>query len=426
MRYPTATQRRTGLAKALTVRAIETLRPSAERREKPDGLLSGLYLIVQPSGARSWAVRYRHHGRPRKLTLGSYPAIDLANARDLARRALVMVAEGRDPAEEKRKARHTADGRGRDLFENIAAQFIQRYAKANTRESTWTETERLLKRDAIPLWRGKTAQEITRRDVIDLLDRVTDRGSPIMANCVLAAVRRLFGWCVERNIIETSPCVGVRPQTPERSRDRVLSDDELRLVWKACNDIGWPFGPLVKLLVLTGQRRDEVSKMRWPEVDLDANLWTIPRGRTKNDVAHGVPLSGQAIDVFATLPRVSGNSELVFTTTGTTAVGGFSRAKARLDIAIASMRSAEQPLPHWTLHDLRRTVASGMARLGINLPVIEKVLNHTSGTFAGIVGVYQRHSFADEKRSALEMWGRFVEELVTEATPAIVLGLQRA
>jgi integrase len=399
------------MAKALTVRAIGSLKPKPVRQEIPDGLLTGLYLVVQPSGAKTWAVRYRAGRRPRKLTLGTYPGIDLSNARELARRALVAVAEGRDPAFEKKKARRDAAGHERDLFENVAAQFIERYAKANTRESTWRETERLLNRDVLPKWKGRAVREISKRDVIELLDSKVDDGSPIMANRVLATVRRLFGWCVERGILEISPCIGVKSPAPERSRDRVLVDGELRLVWKACDDIGWPFGPLTKLLILTAQRRDEVSEMNWSELDLDAKLWTIPRERTKNDVAHQVPLSDASVEILCSMPKVVGRARYVFTTNGMTPVGGFSRAKDRIDTAISKMRGSAEPLAHWTFHDLRRTAASGMARLGIDLPVIEKVLNHTSGSFAGIVGVYQRHSFADEKRSALDAWARSVLSL---------------
>ena len=401
------------LTRALTIRAIDNLRATSARIEKPDGLIAGLYIIVQPSGAKSWAVRYRHSGRPRKLTLGTYPGISLSSARELARRSLLAVAEGKDPCREKKNARRQIDDRSRDLFANIAADFVERHAKANTRESSWRETQRLFNRDVLPLWKNKTIQEITRRDVIELLDRVHDRGSPIMANRVLAAVRRMFGWCVDRGVIETSPCAGLRAPAAERSRDRVLTDHELCLVWMATEEIGWPFGPLVKLLILTAQRLNEVSRMRWSEIDLGSRVWIIPRERTKNDLAHEVPLSPQALEVISKLPRVCGNADLVFTTTGETPVGGFSRAKNRIEAALGREGSNE-PLLRWTFHDLRRTAASGMARLGVNLPVIEKVLNHTSGSFAGVVGVYQRYSFSEEKRIALELWDRFVAQLVTE------------
>ena len=389
------------MARALTVRTIETLKPVEERREIPDAYLPGLYLIVQPSGAKAWAVRYRHGRRPRKHTLGGYPAIDLKSARELGAKALRAVAEGRDPGQEKAQARSTKV----DSIESVTAQFIERHCKRSNRPRTAQETERLLRLHVLPRWRGKMIHDITRRDVLDVLDRVVDSGAPIAANRTLSAVRKLFSWCVQRDITATSPCAGVKPPTAERSRDRVLNDDELRLVWQAADKIGWPFGPLVKLLALTGQRRDEVAKMRWDELDLKAGLWILPRERVKTDQPHEVPLSAAAVNVLKSVPRIAG-SPYVFTTNGTAPSSSYSKNKRKLDALLPP------EMPSWRLHDLRRTVASGMARLGINLPVIEKVLAHRSGSFAGIVSVYQRHSFADEKRAALDAWGHHIEQLI--------------
>lgn len=416
--------------KVLTAKAVENAKPDPLRRvEIPDGLLPGLYLVVQPSGARSWAARYRHAGRPRKVTLGAFPALDLAEARKAAQVALRAAAEGRDPASEKvaaRAAAKVAESVDRDLFENVVADFVARYVKANNRESSARETERLLTRNVVPVWSGRRVQEITRRDVLELLDGIVDRGASIGANRTLAAVRRLFNWCVERDILGEAPTDKVKAPTAERSRDRVLSDDELRIVWRAAGDLGLPFGPMLRLLVLTGARRDEVADARWSEIDLAKRLWTLPAARSKNGQAHEIPLSDASIAVLDGIPRVRGRSEkgrvppdFVLTTTGETPASGFSRAKTRLDtLVLAAMRreaeeagrdpSEVEAPPRWTFHDLRRTAASGMARLGINLPVIEKVLNHTSGSFAGVVGVYQRHSFAEEKRAALDVWSRFV------------------
>jgi integrase len=422
------------MTKALTVRRIETVHAASSRQEIPDGLLVGLYLVVQPSGAKSFAVRYRHAGQPRKLTLGPYPAVNLEAARDLGSKALRVAAEGRDPAAEKQSAkgearRHAAEEiRGkRDLFENVAREFIQRHAMKSNKETTWRETARILGLrpspddsaelvdvggDVMTAWKGRKIQDITKRDVITLLDAVNDRGSPIMANRVLAAVRKLFNWCVARDVIQVSPCTLVTPPAPERSRDRILNDDELRMVWNAAEGDGWPFGPLVKLLVLTGQRLSEVGGMRWEEVDLANKLWTLPAERVKNGERHEVPLSDSAIAVLSALPRIKTSKGFVFTTRRDAAVSGFSRAKDRLDAAIETA-SPDAKVGHWTFHDLRRTMASGMARIGIQLPVIEKVLNHSSGSFRGIVGVYQRHSYADEKRAALQAWASHIKSVVS-------------
>jgi integrase len=230
----------------------------------------------------------------------------------------------------------------------------------------------------------------------------------------LAVVRKLFNWAVQRGIIEASPAVGVKAPLPEISRDRILSDDEIRWLWLACDKVGYPFGSVAKLLLLTGQRRNEVAGMTWGEIDLGDKkaLWRIPGGRTKNDEAHEVPLSGAALEVITSLPRIKSAKGYLFTTNAETHVSGYSRAKRMLDQAMLGIareeRGSDTEIPRWTFHDLRRTTASDMARLGISLPVIEKVLNHSSGSFAGIVGVYQRHSFADEKRNALEAWAKFV------------------
>jgi integrase len=246
-------------------------------------------------------------------------------------------------------------------------------------------------------WQDRKITEIRRADIIALLDDTVDRGAPIIANRTLAVLRKLFNWTIERDLIEASPCAGVRPPAEEKSRDRVLSDDELRKVWKATEELGSPFGNIIQLLILTGQRRDEVGAMEWSEIDLEKGLWTLPRGRVKNDSGHEVPLSPTAVRIIQKLRHISG-SKFVFTTNGKAPVSGYTKAKN----AIVEKSGVHE----WRIHDLRRTVATGLARLGIALPVIERILNHVSGSFGGIVGVYQRHDYAAEKRAALDSWAR--------------------
>jgi integrase len=397
----------------LTIRSVEAMKPRPIRQEVPDSFLPGLYLIQQPSGAKGWAVRYRHHGQSRKLTLGSYPALGLKDARELGAKALRAVAEGRDPGRQKILARAAKA----DSVDRIIEEFLERHVRRSNRPRTAQETERLLRQHVLPRWRGRMVHEITRRDVLDVLDRVVDGGAPIAANRVFAAVRKFFNWCTARDILAVSPCAGVKPPTAERARDRVLSNDELRLVWQAADKLGGTFGPLVKLLTLTGQRRDEVAHMRWDELDFDGRLWTLPPTRVKNNQPHEVPLSDAAFTVLERVPRVVG-SRFVFTTGGAAPASGYSKGKRRIDALLPA------DMPPWRLHDLRRTCASGLARLGINLPIIEKVLNHSSHSFAGIVRVYQKHSFADEKRHALEAWGNFVTALI-EGRPREMLRLRR-
>jgi integrase len=412
-----------------TAAEVEKLKPHKDKRvEYSDKLLQGLYLVIQPSGVKSWAVRYRHAGRPRKITLGPYPtpdlaaqALDLKAARERAKEALQAIQQGRDPATEKwLERRHTAAAD--NTFEAVARLFVERHQKPKNR--TWMRAAWYLglvpdpkrpeasddprsflavKDGLVSKWGARKLADIRKADIIVAIDDDVDRGKPIVANRRLATVSALFNWGLSRDLIAASPTAGVAKPGTEKARDRILTDEELLAVWNAAGDVGWPFGPIVQLLILTGQRRDEVAGMRWSELDLKAKTWTLPRGRVKNDSGHEVPLSPPVIEIIEKLPRMKG-SAFVFTTTGDTTVSGFSKIKRKLD--------AKSGVTDWVLHDLRRSAASGMARLGIALPVIEKVLNHSSGSFAGIVGVYQRHSFADEKRAALEAWGRHVAGLI--------------
>jgi integrase len=384
----------------LTAKAVEAIKPAGARKEIPDALLPGLYLVVQPSGAKSWAVRYRRGGRPRKLTLGPHPALDLKAARELGAKALRSVAEGRDPASEK-QARPVHP----DSIEDVVARFIEKHIRRNYRPKPAKEAERLLRVHVLRAWRGRTIGDITRRDVREMLDRIVEAGAPVAANRVHSITRKLFGWSVEHEIIAASPMAGLRAPAVEKSRDRVLTDDELCRVWNAAGQIGDPiYGAVVRVLILTGQRRGEVAGMEQAELDLEGRLWSLPKERTKNARAHDVPLSPQAIAVINKIPRTS--ERFVFSFNDKAPINGFGWPKERLDALCG--------FSDWTLHDIRRTVTSGMARLGISLPVIEKVLNHASGSFAGIVGIYQRHDFAGEKAAALTLWGEHVAAIVAD------------
>ena len=418
----------------LTDLAIKKLAAPPSRRELPDGKISGLYLIMQPSGARSWAVRYRADGAPRKLTLGAYPALDLASARKRALEALGAVAAGKDPAAGKKIARGGGQAQRADetdRVERVVGLFVERHAKPNTRD--WRETERMLRNEVIRRWGNRRLSAVTRADVRDLIDEIRERGAPVRANRVFAGFRKFCNWAMSRDIIAASPCAGVFDLSPETKRDRVLSDAELALVWRACGAISWPFGPIGRLLMLTGARREEVAGARWSEIDMAAGLWTIARERAKNGLAHEVPLCPDAVLIFEGLPHIGdGRSGYVFTTTGATSVSGFSRAKAALDAAIVeTLRSAAKvegrapsgatPLAPWVLHDIRRSVATNLQKLGVRLEVTEAILGHVSGSRAGVVGIYQRHDYAAEKRAALDAWARRLDTIASAASTSNVI-----
>jgi integrase len=340
-------------------------------------------------------------GKLRRFTLGTYPALSLAQAREAWRDARTAAQSGRDPATDRKRQTGATD------FLNVFNEWLTRdQAKNRSREAV----RRLIEKDALPAWQHRSVLDIGRRDVLDVIDAVVDRGSPITARRLHAHLHRLFKWCVGRGIIPINPMADLPKPGQETKRERVLTDEELAAVWQRCEELGWPFGPSIQLLVLTGARRGEIGGLRWSELK-DGQIG-LAGDRTKNAKPHSIPLSAAAQAIIEKLPRVAG-SEFVFTTTGQTPISGWTRAKVDLDRAVKG-----EP---WTLHDIRRTVATGLQRLGVSLQVIEAVLGHVSGSRAGVVGIYQRHSFDAEKAAALEAWGAHVMALVEGRAPAKVL-----
>ena len=394
------------MARALTTKAVENLKPDPGKRlEVPDPALAGLYLIVQPSGAKSWAQRYRFDGKPAKLTLGRWPSMGVAEARAAATAALDILDHGRNPAGEKKAKAEAVVQSDRDKVAAVVDLFLKRHAIHNRR---CDDVAAMFRREILEKWGGRDIQTIAKRDVIDVLDAVVDRGSPVTANRLRAHLNTLFNWAKGRDIIQVNPLDGIKPPAPERARDRVLTDNEIRLFWQASLGMEYPFGPLYRVLLLTGQRLREVAEMTWLEVDDDT--WTLPASRSKNGDEHVVPLSPEVVAILQALPRIG---RFIFTTTGNSPVSGFTRAKARADrlmieAANRDLTAGSDPamIPPFTIHDLRRTAATGMAGLRFPPHVVEAVLNHRSGTRRGVAGVYNRFDYAEEKRRALEAWAR--------------------
>ena len=409
------------MARDFTAKTVENLKPNpATRLEIPDPGLTGLYLVVQPSGRKSWAVRYRHAGRPRKFTLGRYPVLSLADARRSASEALQAIEHGRDPGAEKIDAKNArAEQTDRNTVEALMDTFAKRHLSTLR---TGTEVRSVLQRYVISEWGKRDARTITKRDVIDLLDKILDQGKPTTANRVRAHLSKFFGWLADREVIDASPVLGVKPVAKERKRDRVFSDDEIRWFWRACEEVGQPWGPYGQLLLLTGQRRSEVAEMT--EDEIDGNTWNLSADRTKNGRSHAVPLSTAAQAILGGTKRLKGPSCYIHTTNGKTPVSGLQKARLNVVKNMEQVASDERGEPvkieHWTWHDLRRTAATGMARLGITVRVTEAVLNHVSGTGAGIVEIYQRYDYDAEKRQALDAWGRFVLQLVEGSADNVV------
>jgi len=410
------------------VAAIERLKPHAsKRREIADAGKPGLYLIIQPkSGAKSWAVRYRHNGKPRKLTLDGFPSLDLA--RKLAQDALNAVAAGKDPAAEKREKRNAPS----NLVEDVFAEFMAKHTKKRNgkpiRNTTRHETARLLglrledgewlprdpKSGVLARWAGRDVTGITKRDVLDLLDDRIKKGAPVGANRTLAALKTALAWCVKRDILLASPCDHVDDPSAETPSERTLSDDELGVIWRAAEGQGYPYGDMIRLLTLTGQRRDEVREAVWGELDLERRLWKLPGRRTKNGREHHVPLSGAAMTILERLPRIKSKAGWLFTIGGEVAVSNLARRKGRLDDAVLRELHTTNPeasgIKPWRLHDLRHTLKTWMQQARIAKDVRNAVQNHYDGDMDQLYGHY---SFDSEKRETLEAWARHIETIVS-------------
>ncbi len=301
--------------------------PQQGRLELWDAVLPGLGLRITNKGAKSWTVLYRvPGGRQRRATLGRYPALSLAVARQQAADLLTALANGNDPAADKAEKRRREEA---DRFDSVIAEFIERHAKPNNRG--WQRQDRDLRREFLPEWRERPIGTITRRDILAVLDRIADRTSPRRANRYLALLKKLFAWCVERGMIDASPAAAIRPPGREMSRDRVLSGAELRLFWQGSERLGWPFGRLFQLLTLTAQRLGEVGAMRWGDIDFARAIWTVPAEVAKNGVANEIPLSPATLAILAELPSPRTGYVFPAMSGSCNPVSGFSKAKERLD-----------------------------------------------------------------------------------------------
>jgi integrase len=382
----------------LTKSAIDALPTPESDVVYWDAGCPGFGVKVTPKGRKVFIVLYRTGGggsKLRKYTIGPYGRVTLHQARVAAQKVFAAKLDGRDPASEKREAkRRVVADRVEDLLETFIAQHLSQNRSGG-------EISRLLRREVGKPWAGRSIHEITKRDVVELVSAIEQRGAPVAANKALKSVKTFLRWCVGRAVLDQSPADGVPLPAKEVARDRVLNDKELAQVILGARKIGGRYGAIVELLALTGQRREEVAGLQREELDLAHRVWTIPKQRTKNAKAHVVHLSDQSV---AVLRRVDQRRSLL----GTKPFRDFSRAKRLLDQVSG--------VAGWRLHDLRRTCVSGMARLGIPPHIADKILNHNAGTISGVAAVYQRHEFLSERREALERWGTHVAHIVAEAS----------
>jgi integrase len=385
------------MAKKLTTKSVENAKPGPQRREISDGG-SGLYLILQPSGHRSWAVRYRANGEPTKLTLGSWPALTLAGARKAAAEALHELERGNDPTAARRAAKNKAAAACADTVTAICEEYLRREGK---KLRTVDQRVSILKRLVYPAIGDRPIDTIKRSEIIRLLDKIEDNNGQRMADVTLAVIRKIFNWHATRSDDFRSPVVfGMgRQNVAEHRRSRILEDHELRAIWTATTADKEPFAALVRFLLVSAARRGEAAGMRWDEIDADG-IWTLPASRNKTKIELLRPLSKKAQAILAEQPQID-DCPFVFTSNGLRPIASFSGPKEKVD--------ARSGVSNWTVHDLRRTSRSLMSRAGVNPDIAERALGHV---IPGVRGVYDRHQYRAEMLHVFEALAAEIDRIV--------------
>lgn len=403
----------------LTQGVVDRFQPGAKSRTEWDTLTRGFGVRVSPAGKKSWIAMYRVGTKQVFETISNTGKVPkLEDARKLAQQSMLKALAGVNPVEVRRTQQKAVEA---DILTlgRLCDRFLTDYASGRYRASSLAEVKRLLGRTRALA--DKPAGSIKRTDVLCMLEgiaakrlkRMPGKGDRPIAETrnIQNALNTMFRWALSEELIEVNPMVTIRKDRfgTAVARDRVLDDGEIVKFWRAMERIGWPFGPIGKLLLLTGQRRGEVGGMTWSELDLDRCLWTIPRERAKNDKLHLVHLSPLAMSIIRGLPHIKTDGDWVFPNDGGTKhVGEYDRGKKAADALMPG-------IPPWVWHDLRRTATTIMAKCGIAPHVADRVLNHQSGTISGVAAVYNRFSYIEERKEALEKLGQYIESLVTPA-----------
>ncbi|WP_262273298.1 tyrosine-type recombinase/integrase [Microvirga yunnanensis] len=388
-------------------------KPNVARLELPagraeaiffDDSLKGFGVRIRAGGKRTWIVQYRIGTKQRRITLGTVEALDPDRARQAAKDALARAQLGSDPQIEKAEARARAS-----LTMGMVVKRYLDVAAQRQRDRSFKATMRYLNQLWAPLHEISISRVKRAMVAVRLAEIARDHG-PVTANRARQSLSTFFGWAMREGLVDANPVTATNQAMEEKSRERVLSNDELVAIWRACPDDN--FGAIVRLLMLTGQRRDEVGGLRRSEINLEKAWWSLPPHRTKNGCAHEVPLSAPAVAIITT--AMAASNHMVLFGYENRPFSGWSSAKAALD---KRLKEADTPVADWRLHDLRRTAATRMADLGTLPHVIEAVLNHVSGHKAGVAGVYNRATYAKEKREALDRWADHVASLVKDDQP---------
>jgi integrase len=396
----------------LTDRQLRALKRESKRYEVMDSDVPGFGVRVSETGQKSFILIARYPGSPNptRRTLGEYPSLSLESARGRARDWRDLIRKGLDPKAENERLRRLELRKQQTTFAAVAEDYIERHVKGQRKAK---DTEREIRKELISRWGERPVTSLAREDVITLVEGIARRPAPYTAHIVLGHARSLFNWAINRGAygLETSPCDRIKPSAligAKEPRQRVLSDSEIGAVWSATEKLGYPFGPLYQLLLLTGARKNEVAGAKWGEFDLKKKIWTVPPERFKSNASHLVPLSDQALAIIERLPRFTKGDRLFTTTYGEKPISGFSKAKERIDKLVKDELEASPS--SWVVHDIRRTVRTRLASLRISDLVAEMVIGHGR---KGLQRVYGQHRYVDETREALELWAARLRDIVT-------------
>jgi integrase len=388
-----------------TDKYIQSLKPESKRYELREGGGDGFAIRCAPSGKKSWLYFYHFEGKKRRMTLGEYPVVCLAEARKRHRDAMTaLMTHGKDQASALMQQKLT--DRTALTVNFLAAEYLEKWAKP--RKRSWREDERILKKDILPSIGKMKVQNVEKRNILLILDRISERGAPIAANRTLAVARRMFNFAVERDIIKVSPCYMMKLPSKENKRDRVLSEEEIRAFWQGLDNAKMTDLSRIALRfqLVTAQRKGEIVSAEWKEFDLKKGWWEIPAEKAKNGNLHRVPLSKLAMKLLQQLKEISESDSWVFPSPK----AGQHIAGMGVDHALRNNLSCFENVEKFTPHDLRRTAASQMTALGIARLVVSKLLNHAENS---VTAIYDRHSYDKEKKEALDLWGEKLADIVS-------------
>jgi integrase len=387
------------------LRDIRRIKPDLQQVDYSDQVEQGLFLRVTSKDVRTWVYRRKINGKSERIKLGHFPRMTIEQARNAAAAQRIAVDQGRNPAQERRDEQE----RTTNTVSVIANLWIDEHLS----QVHWPEARRIMLKDVVPAL-DKPIADVTKADINAILSTFRERGSPIAANRCLTIMKGFFRWSVEKDYIPASPARDISAPAKQTTRDRVITESELREIFTVTDALEYPLGPFLRMLFLCMTRRGETSAMKWSDIDMERKIWTIPADDTKAGRVHDVYLSTQAVKILDAVPRRKDIDWVWVSDRETTHVNGFGKPKVAIDEAIAANRrkaEIEKDMPHWTFHDSRRFGAHVLAPQ-CRIEVLSRLLNHAPDSVMGVTAIYNRFAYAEERRTALQALADHIDRIM--------------